>query len=100
MRLLTLLICPTVAASRSTVPMIDFASPLAWRAMSAEVRAWLEICSTDCAISSAAMATLLTFVVASSDAVAVALACVLLCSAASAMICAQRSIVFEAASSA
>ena len=75
MRLLTLLIWPTVAASRSTVLMIDFASPLAWRAISAEVRAWVEICSTDWAISSAAMATLLTFMVASSDAAAVALAC-------------------------
>ena len=77
-RLLTLLIWPTEATSCSTVAMIALVSSEAWRAMCAERAAWFEICSTDWAISSAAMATLLTLVVASSDAVAAAAARVLL----------------------
>jgi hypothetical protein len=56
----------------STASVIAFASPVAWLAIVAELATRAAMCSIDCAISSAAVATIPTFVVACSDAAAVA----------------------------
>jgi len=74
-RSLTSPISSTDAERLSTASVIAFASPVAWLAIVAELATRAAMCSMDCAISSAAVATIPTFVVACSDAAAVARAC-------------------------
>ena len=75
MRSLTSPISSTEADRLSTASVIAFASSVACVATFAEFATRAAICSIDCAISSAAVATMPTFVVACSDAAAVASAC-------------------------
>ncbi|MGA6945599.1 MAG: hypothetical protein WA699_13455 [Pseudolabrys sp.] len=75
MRSLTSPISSTDAERLSTASVIAFASLVAWLAIVAEFATRVAICSIDWAISSAAVATIPTFVVACSDAAEVARAC-------------------------
>lgn len=72
---LTSPISSTDAERLSTASVIAFASLVAWLAIVAEFATRVAICSIDWAISSAAVATIPTFVVACSDAAEVARAC-------------------------
>src|SRR4030095_8580277 len=75
MRSLTSPISSTDADRLWTASVMALASPVAWLATVAELETRAAMCSIDCAISSAAVATIPTFVVACSDAAAVASAC-------------------------